>query len=143
MSSGVRQLPVFVYGTLRPGEKYYGRYLAGRTQQEIPATASGRLYFVAADGGYPYLEKGEGSVRGELVFLKPEGYAETLRRLDELEEYNPQDEAHSLYLRRPATVALADGSQVTAWVYYWNGAAGLGARIDGGDYRRRAGRSPA
>lgn len=130
------RLPVFVYGTLRPGEKNYAHYLAGRTVREAPATAAGRLYYVA-EGGYPYLVPGDGRVAGELVFLDPALYDETLRGLDELEEYLPGDEAHSVYLRRPAIVSLAGDGRVRAWIYYWNSPDITGTPIAGGDFRNR------
>jgi len=131
-----RPLPVFVYGTLRRHEKNYTEYLAGRTSREEPATAAGRLFYVA-DGGYPYLEPGPGVVAGELIHLVPECYDETLRKLDTLEEYDPEDEANSVYLRREAAVSLADGTSVTAWIYYWNSPRIVGTPIADGDFRNR------
>lgn len=130
---------MFVYGTLRPGEENYPHYLAGRTIAELPGTVAGELFFVA-DGGYPYLAPGKGRVHGELVELKPQLYRETLERLDALEEYHPQDERHSAYLRRATRVRLADGSERLAWVYFWNMPARLGVQIASGDFRQRPGR---
>lgn len=130
------RLPVFVYGTLRQGEKNYPRYLAGRTGKELAATAEGRLFFVA-DGGYPYVEPGEGTVTGELIYLEPSRYDQTLQSIDDLEEYDPADESHSVYLRRRTTVTLADGGRTAAWIYYWNCPAIIGSRILSGDFRDR------
>lgn len=132
----LEQLPVFVYGTLRPGEKNYRRYLAGRTISEVAATASGQLYFVA-DGGYPYVIQGEGSVVGKLVYLVPDRYEQTLQDLDALEEYVPGDEKNSVYLRRRALVRLPDGNERVAWIYYWNFPQITGTRITSGDFRDR------
>jgi len=131
-----KRLPVFVYGTLRRGEKNYAGYLAGRTIREEPATAAGRLFYVA-DGGYPYLEPGPGAVAGDLIHLDPELYDETLQRLDALEEYAPGDEANSVYLRRETSVVLADGERVAAWIYYWNSPQIVGTPLAGGDFRAR------
>jgi len=130
------RLPVFVYGTLRRGEKNYSGFLAGRTLREEPATTAGRLFYVA-DGGYPYLEPGTGTVIGELIHLLPERYEETLQGLDALEEYDPADEANSVYLRREAPVTLENGARVTAWVYYWNTPQIVGMLLTGGDFRQR------
>jgi gamma-glutamylcyclotransferase (GGCT)/AIG2-like uncharacterized protein YtfP len=115
---GQGRLPVFVYGTLRPGQKNYRQYLQGRTLREEPALCRGRLYFVE-EGGYPYLTPEAGEVRGELMTLLPETYAQTLAGLDELEEYCPRNEAGSVYLRRMTAVSV-EGKQVRAWTYYWN-----------------------
>lgn len=130
------RLPVFVYGTLRPGEKNYSSYLGGKTIREVSATAEGILHFVKSDGGYPYVVSGAGVVHGELIEINPPFYAETLRSLDKLEEYDPADEGKSLYLRRRTTVHLYDGGTADAWIYYWNRPE-AGERIEGGDYRKR------
>lgn len=129
-------LPVFVYGTLRPGEKNYPHYLAGRTTAELPGTVDGELFFVVADG-YPYLAPGKGRVHGELMELQPHCYRATLESLDALEDYHPQDERHSVYLRRTSRVRLVDGRERQAWVYYWNLPERLGVKIASGDFRRR------
>ena len=128
-------LPVFVYGTLRPGQKNYSRYLRGRTLRERPAAVCGRLFFMD-DGGYPYLTAGREGVVGELMEISPEHYDAVLRGLDELEEYDHLDEEHSVYLRRKTEVILEDGERVTAWTYYWNGPR-TGRRIGSGDFTRR------
>lgn len=130
------RLPIFVYGTLRPGGKNYLHFLAGRTVDEVTATAEGQLYFVA-DGGYPYVEPGPGLVSGELIYLDPHHYEETLQAVDELEEYDPDNEAHSVYLRRSTTVFLADGNPAAAWIYYWNCPSITGIRISSGDFLNR------
>ncbi len=127
------KLPVFVYGTLSPGLKNYPRFLQGRTLQEIPARVRGRLYFVS-DGGYPYVLPEEGEVVGSLVELDPAQYDQTLASLDLLEEYDPQDEAQSIYLRRLTDVFLADGSCRPAWIYYWNELQVVGELVEGGDF---------
>ncbi|MHB8975931.1 MAG: gamma-glutamylcyclotransferase family protein [Trichloromonadaceae bacterium] len=133
-------LPVFVYGTLRPGEENYPHFLAGRTAAELPGTVAGELFFVV-DGGYPYLAPGKGRVHGELVELDPHCYRATLESLDALEEYHPQDERHSVYLRRTTHVRLADGSERPAWVYYWNVPTRRGVKITSGDFRQHQQRS--
>lgn len=134
----IEHLPVFVYGTLRPGEKNHPAYLAGRTLAELPASISGQLYFVA-DGGYPYVIEGEGRVWGELIRIAPAHYTTTLKALDALEEYDPANEKDSVYVRRAALVRLADGSEERAWVYYWNCAQVVGRRIAGGDFKHSKG----
>lgn len=127
------RLPVFVYGTLRPGQKNYPRYLGGRTLRETPAAIEGRLYYVSGEG-YPYLLPGGGTVRGVLAELRPELYGPTLLELDQLEEYDPQNEARSVYLRRRAAVTLGGGRRAEAWVYYWNRREDAGERIESGDF---------
>lgn len=89
------------------------------------------------DGGYPYLAPGKGRVHGELMELEPQHYTATLSNLDALEEYDPQDEQHSVYLRRTTTVRLTGGGKRLAWVYYWNLSERLGVKVASGDFRDR------
>ncbi len=129
------RFPVFVYGTLRPGEKNYPRYLGGRTSRERPGTIRGELYFVR-DGGYPYVAEGDSIVRGDVMEIDPALYHQTLRALDELEEYDPENEAESVYLRRRTAVRLDDGADVIAWTYYWNCPQIVGERVESGDFKK-------
>ena len=139
MPASSPSLPIFVYGTLLTGEKNYSAFLRGKTQQEVPAWVTGRLHFVR-DGGYPYLTPEEGRVRGEVIFPKPEIYDEVLNDLDRLEEYDPQNEAHSVYLRRPTVAELADGRRLQVWSYYWNEPHIRGEPVPNGDFRSVRGR---
>src|ERR1700740_3097204 len=88
--SGQVRLPFFVYGTLRPGERYHDVFLRGRTRCEEPGLLPGALLY---DGpGYPYaVEQHGGTVTGEIVTALPEAYGELLDALDRLEEYVPGD----------------------------------------------------
>ncbi len=130
------QLPVFVYGTLRPGQANYLRLLAGKTVREVSASCRGRLYYVT-EGDYPYLEPGEGTVTGELLTLAAADYENILGALDRLEEYAPHNEESSDYLRRRTIVTLADGTQTQAWVYFWNCPDISGESIRSGDFLNR------
>lgn len=126
-------LRVFVYGTLRFGQKNFFRFLGGKALKILPATIEGRLYFVK-DGGYPYLLPGRGKVFGDLVFIDPKQAESTLRELDALEEYDPNNETGSVYLRRPAFVELTSGKRIEAWTYYWNCPGITGVWVKSGDF---------
>jgi gamma-glutamylcyclotransferase (GGCT)/AIG2-like uncharacterized protein YtfP len=132
----LHQLPVFVYGTLRPGQNNYLQLLVGKTLREVSATFQGRLYYVT-NGDYPYLEPGEGTVTGAVLTLAAPHYETTLMELDQLEEYNPQDLSGSVYLRRKAWVNLAEGKQTKAWTYFWNCLEIRGVWIASGDFLNR------
>lgn len=71
-------------------------------------------------------------VRGEVYELTDPIAA--LRALDELEGYRPGDAEGSLYTRMRAPVRMDDGTDVEAWVYFYNAPLGRAERIESGDY---------
>ncbi|MEV6552199.1 gamma-glutamylcyclotransferase family protein [Streptomyces sp. NPDC051597] len=108
-------LPFFVYGTLRPGERYHRLLLTGRTAHETPARLPGAVLYEGP--GYPYAVRGDGVVTGALITPRPEAYPEVLRVLDQLEEYRGPGDPRNLYDREERTVELPDGTAARAWVY--------------------------
>jgi gamma-glutamylcyclotransferase (GGCT)/AIG2-like uncharacterized protein YtfP len=135
------RLPVFVYGTLRPGQINWEYRLEGRVVRSTP----GRLAGVALldCGPYPAAHEraGAGGIVGDLVWLDPDGWAGTLALLDELEGY-VAGQPDNLFERVVRTVA-SDAGPVDAWVYLAGQElleAGI-PEIAGGDWvahRRRA-----
>lgn len=114
-----RQLPVFVYGTLRPGQRNHDLFLRGRTTAVRPARLRGAVLYEGP--GYPYaVADPAGEVLGELVTLAPAGYGHVLAALDVLEDHVPGDPA-SLYDRVEREVQLTGSGEtaetVRAWVY--------------------------
>jgi gamma-glutamylcyclotransferase (GGCT)/AIG2-like uncharacterized protein YtfP len=106
-------LPIFVYGTLRTGEYNWERLLKGRTLSERPAIAPGHVMYAS---NVPCVTEGEGSVVGNLVEIDQSIYAEVLRDLDELEEFDPA--AGAGWYLRVARHVLVDGQPVLAWIYH-------------------------
>lgn len=102
-------LPVFVYGTLRPGGTRYGHIEGGVSRHE-PARLRARLVPTGAD--YPGLELSgpeRGLVDGVLLHPHAAGLAGWLRWLDRIE-------AHPTLFRR-VLCRVEDGR--LAWVYVW------------------------
>ena len=103
-----RALPVFVYGTLRPGESRWP-LIRDVVESVEEATLLGRV--VDTGRGYPaLLLDGSGTVPGVLVHLAPEADIRALTVMDEIEAHP------TLYVR--ALVRLSDGR--LAWTYVWN-----------------------
>lgn len=112
------QLPFFVYGTLRPGQGNYRRFLEARTTQDVRALLDGHALF---DLGIPYVvETPDATVVGDLVFVAPQHYEDVLADLDRLEGYRP-GRAGSHYRRTALSVRYAgaggDETSALAWVY--------------------------
>ncbi|QIB45948.1 gamma-glutamylcyclotransferase family protein [Streptomyces aureoverticillatus] len=116
MTPPAEHLPVFVYGTLRSGERNHAAYLRGRITSTTPACLQHTLLY---DGpGYPYaVETAEPAlVHGDLITPIPAEYESLLAALDHLEDYSPGD-PRNLYERVAREVTRVDGATTRAWVY--------------------------
>jgi gamma-glutamylcyclotransferase (GGCT)/AIG2-like uncharacterized protein YtfP len=110
------RLPVFVYGTLRPGQGNYSRLLAGRIATPVRATLPGHALY-GRTLPFPYVVPAPGhTVVGDLVTPLADLYDEVLDDLDWLEGYRagPSDASH--YVRTRVAVESPAGTE-TAWVY--------------------------
>lgn len=105
---------VFVYGTLKPGERYHDRYCGNQVVGSQPACVPGRLYHLSL--GYPGLTDEPGWVQGVLLEFKT---PEVLQGLDELEEYTPGGAAtENSYHRTWEQVYHLDRTPLAwAWLY--------------------------
>ena len=125
----MRPAGVFVYGTLKSGERHAREAEAAGLVRREPALARGiRLFDLPY--GYPAAVPGEGQVEGELLVF--EDLERALERLDRFEG----DE----YQRRVIEVETPRG-RVAAWVYLYPGAeeaeAVGGTPVPGGVWRGR------
>lgn len=126
----IERLPLFVYGTLRPGGSAFGRVALFVKAIARAVLAGADLYDL---GAYPMALPGDGAVVGELLTLHDETYVYALHRLDRYEGYDARRDG-GLYLRRRVMVTTAAGL-VAAWTYFGTSdAAANGRRIPGGDW---------
>ncbi len=108
-------LSVFVYGTLKPGGRYWPEFCEGKVAQPIPARIRGKLYDLHL--GYPGLKlKGDGWVHGYVLTF---GNQNDFLRLDELEGYVPgRPEEQNEYIRLRVPVFSCHGQQIgEVWTY--------------------------
>lgn len=107
--------PVFVYGTLRAGER--NRSLVADAARTAPAWLDGHA--LHGHGlSHPYVTPAPGArVRGELVWPADGGAGELLARLDRLEGFAGDGDPANHYDRVVRTCRLDDGARVDAWVY--------------------------
>ncbi|MBE9159661.1 gamma-glutamylcyclotransferase [Nodosilinea sp. LEGE 06152] len=105
--------PLFVYGTLKPGERAFANFCAPYLVDSQPALAVGRLYHLPL--GYPAMTLETGWVQGMLLtFSSPD----CLRSIDAFEEYYPDRPESSEYQRdRHLVFDLQHQPLGTAWVY--------------------------
>jgi gamma-glutamylcyclotransferase (GGCT)/AIG2-like uncharacterized protein YtfP len=114
----------FVYGTLMRGFPFH-RLIDGRAEYAGSGTVAARLLDL---GAYPAaVLDPHGSIVGEVYRLHDTGL---WRVLDSVE--GPQ------YHRDEVAVRMADGHEVTAFMYWYVGPLDRGIPIPGGDYRAHA-----
>lgn len=108
-------LPVFVYGTLKPGGRYWPEFCAGKVKEPIAAKLKGELYDLHL--GYPGLRlQGEDWVHGYLLRFRKET---DFLRVDALEGYDP-NRSYSLneYIRLKAPAYSTDDLLLgRVWTY--------------------------
>jgi gamma-glutamylcyclotransferase (GGCT)/AIG2-like uncharacterized protein YtfP len=105
---------VFVYGTLKPGERNYPHYCQGRVKQTRMVFTWGELYELSL--GYPGMTVGNNKVRGVLLTFPSE---DILFELDDLEDYSPNRAPHqNQYQRRAIPVYDLNSDYLgEAWGY--------------------------
>lgn len=108
------EINVFVYGTLKPGERNYHYYCAGKNTKETKAYAWGQLYHLPL--GYPAMAEGDKKIEGYLLTFPN---ASILNSLDELEDYqlDRSPDLNEYYRQQVFVYAFADDFLEQAWVY--------------------------
>ncbi len=121
-------LPVFVYGTLKPGEKMF-RHISHTVRDAVPAAVTGRLYDTPF--GYPLLvEPGcdeENTVNGVLLVPLDEQHEEMVRIIDVIE-------GEAGFEKGEAQVTLESGRKVTAIIYFYSEAPAYARPFHGTDW---------
>jgi len=122
---------IFVYGTLMAG---FDRRRRAGIDTRMRFVGRGRIQAALYDLGlFPAaIPAPDGRVAGELYEVVDD--PSVLAKLDEIEGYRPNEPDTSLYTRAQVVVTLEDGTEETAWVYFYNAPLGQGQRIESGDY---------
>lgn len=117
-----RQLPFFVYGTLKPGGSNFNRLIIPTAiTNQTPATLEGASLYT--DGTYPYITLAPntivaGEVKGFLLRFSEVHYKEHLSKIDDLEQYSIDWPTQNCwYLRKVVSVRITTDELVEAWVY--------------------------
>lgn len=107
-------LKIFVYGTLQPGEANFPHYCQPHSPQIETAFIPGKLYHLPV--GYPALTLGAGWVEGCLLSFED---PEVLKKLDELENYQPGRSPNENEYQRIKALVYANPETILAeaWVY--------------------------
>ena len=110
----MNKIDVFVYGTLKPGERNYLNYCEGKTIKETKAYTWGELYHLSL--GYPAMTEGNKKIEGYLLTFAD---ANILTSLDVLEDYARarSPELNQYYRQQVPVYNLTDDFLGSAWVY--------------------------
>ncbi|MDQ4075849.1 MAG: gamma-glutamylcyclotransferase [Chloroflexota bacterium] len=113
------QLPIFVYGTLRPRGSNY--YIIESWVRDVQSAEMAGLQLWNL-GPYPMACEGVGRVRGELLTLERTCHKEALARIDQLEGVDPATPTRPGRInywraRRIALLPAAGAPHPEAWVY--------------------------
>jgi gamma-glutamylcyclotransferase (GGCT)/AIG2-like uncharacterized protein YtfP len=110
-----RQRPVFVYGTLRPGQPNWGWSLAGATERVLTGRLPGVVLLDC--GRYPAaVERPDAAgAAGEVVWIRSDLWSAVVGALDRLEGYDPAA-PDPLFVRVVRAVETAEG-QTECLVY--------------------------
>ncbi|NJL49685.1 MAG: gamma-glutamylcyclotransferase [Leptolyngbyaceae cyanobacterium SM2_5_2] len=104
---------LFVYGTLKPGERAFQPLCQAYVVGRVDAISPGRLYHLPL--GYPALTLEAGWVQGVLLTLST---STILPQLDEFEDYYPNHPQDSQYQRLYRWVYRLDRTPLAqAWIY--------------------------
>jgi gamma-glutamylcyclotransferase (GGCT)/AIG2-like uncharacterized protein YtfP len=104
-----RELPLFLYGTLRQGESAEDQ-IAADVVRRAPARARARLLAINAPYPAAYFSPDEGWLPGEIVWLRPATYVATVDRVDQYENV-------PFLFRRIAVTVQVEGQDIEAWAY--------------------------
>ncbi len=127
---------IFVYGTLRNKARAKERLLLAEHGKRIGLgyVRNASLFL----GEYPYAvpDRANGNrLVGEVYRLNERSREEVLSRLDEYEEFDPNNVAGSLYRREPIKVHLGE-DEINAWIYWYNGPVANIPHLRHGNYLR-------
>lgn len=114
MDKTTLSIDIFVYGTLKIGGYFAERFDRFRISSK-PATAQGVLF--QADGGYPALNKGKGTIHGELHRYRDP--INVLKKMDWVEGFYGEEKKDNLFTREKILVNTNDGDECEAFVYYY------------------------
>ncbi len=122
---------VFFYGTLMAG---FDRRRRASMDAKLTYLGRGSIQGWLFDLGlYPAaIPASDGRVWGEVYEVADS--AAVLAVLDEIEGYRLDDPDRSLYVRSPVAVKMPEGTERTAWAYFYNAPLGQAERIPSGDY---------
>lgn len=129
-----QQFNLFVYGSLRQGFNHVAyEYITQYFHLMGKGKAQGMLYDL---GPYPAAKPcNDGhNIVGELYrIIHEDEFEYAIAQLDDYEGVDASYDEESMYTRKLTSVKLEDGSEHTAWIYWYNGNVAGKPLVESGD----------
>ncbi len=117
----MKNINVFVYGSLRDGFFNYEKYLAGKVLEKKAAKLENMRLYHMPYKGYPAIISGEDIVNGEIIVIDPNFYEETIKAMDEMEGFKGKDNLENEYDKIILEVKnISDNEIEKCFVYFYN-----------------------
>ncbi|WP_195251163.1 gamma-glutamylcyclotransferase family protein [Romboutsia sp. 1001713B170207_170306_H8] len=117
----MKNINVFVYGSLRDGFFNYEKYLAGKVLEKKTAKLENMRLYHMPYKGYPAIISGEDIVNGEIIVIDPNFYEETIKAMDEMEGFKGKDNPENEYDKIILEVKnISDNEIEKCFVYFYN-----------------------
>lgn len=117
----MRNINIFVYGSLREGFFNYNKYLEGKVSNKKEAKLENMKLHHMPYKGYPAITHGNDTILGEIIVINEDDYEETVKAMDEMEgfisENNPDNEYHKVILD---VEDITTNTKEKCFVYFYN-----------------------
>ena len=117
----MRNINIFVYGSLREGFFKYNKYLEGIVSNKKEAKLENMKLHHMPYKGYPAITHGNDTILGEIMVINEDDYEETVKAMDEMEgfisENNPDNEYHKVILD---VEDITTNTKEKCFVYFYN-----------------------
>lgn len=117
----MKNINIFVYGSLREGFFNYNKYLDGKVYNNRKAKLENMRLYHMDYKGYPAIINGDETVFGEIITLNESDYESTMKAVDEMEgfisENNPENEYHKIILE---VEDINTNEKEKCFVYFYN-----------------------
>lgn len=117
----MKNINIFVYGSLREGFFNYNKYLDGKVLNKRDAKLENMRLYHMDYKGYPAIIHGDETVLGEIITINEYDYESTMKAVDEMEgfisENNPENEYHKIILE---VEDIQTNEKEKCFVYFYN-----------------------
>ncbi len=117
----MKNINIFVYGSLREGFFNYEKYLAGKVAEIRDGKLKNMKLYHMDYKGYPAITHGDETIIGEIMVINKDDYESAMKAIDKMEGFisdnNPENEYHKVILE---VENLYTNKKEKCFVYFYN-----------------------